>query len=105
VRIAIVSGETHNARTVRQEAGNAAAWGLPRAKALTAITSGPAEIFGVGDRVGRIAPGLLADVVVWSGDPLELSSQPESVFVGGVERPLRSRQTDLLERYRSLPPR
>lgn len=104
VRIALVSGETHNARTIRQEAGNAAAWGLPREKALAAITSAPAAIFGVSDRVGRIAPGLLADVVIWSGDPLELSSQPVSVFVGGVERPLRSRQTELLERYRTLPP-
>lgn len=103
VRIALVSGETHNSRTVRQEAGNAAAWGLPRAKALVAVTSGPAAIFGVTDRVGRIAPGLLADVVIWSGDPLEFSSQPENVFVGGVERPLHSRQTDLLDRYRTLP--
>lgn len=104
VTVAIVSEETHNARTLRQEAGNAVAWGLPREKALAAITSGPAAIYGVSDRVGRLAPGLLADVVVWSGDPLELSTVPEHVLIGGVDQPLRSRQTDLLERYRTLPP-
>jgi imidazolonepropionase-like amidohydrolase len=89
---------------MRQEAGNAVAWGLPAEKALAAITSAPAAIYGVSDRVGRVAPGLLADLVIWSGDPLELSTQPERVFVGGIEQPLRSRQTDLLERYRTLPP-
>jgi len=104
VVVAIVSEETHNARTMRQEAGNAAAWGLPREKALAAMTSAPAAIYGVSDRVGRLAPGMLADVVVWSGDPLELATLAEHVFIGGIEQPLRSRQTDLLDRYRTLPP-
>lgn len=104
VTLVITSSDTHNARTVRQEAGTAAAWGLPRERAIAAITGAPAGVFGAGDRVGRIAPGLLADLVVWSGDPLEFSTEPEHVLVGGVEMPRRSRQTELLERYRTLPP-
>lgn len=105
VTVVIGSSETHNARTVRQEAGTAAAWGLPRERAIAAITSAPAAVFGVEDRVGRLAAGTLADLVVWSGDPLELSTEPELVLIGGVEVPRRSRQTELLERYRTLPPK
>ena len=105
VKVVIASVDTHNARTVRQEAGTAAAWGLPREQAIAAITGAPADVYGAANRVGRVAPGRLADLVVWSGDPLELSTEPEHVFVGGVEMPRRSRQTELLERYRTLPPK
>ena len=87
------------ARTLRQRAGNAIRAGLPPAAALAAVTTGPAAIFGVRDR-GRIARGEAADLVVWSGDPFELSTQAEHVFVGGVEQSLVTRQTLLFRRYR-----
>jgi imidazolonepropionase-like amidohydrolase len=64
----------------------------------------PAETFGVADRVGSLAPGKIADVVVWSGDPLEISSQAERVFVRGQEVREPSRQDLLEQRYRTLPP-
>ncbi len=105
VTFAIVTGEAHNVRNLRQEAGNAIAWGLPREKALEAVTRTPAEIFGLEGQAGSIAKGRRADLVLWSGDPFELSSRPEAVFVDGREIPLRSRQTDLLDRYRTLPPK
>ncbi|HET9012327.1 MAG TPA: amidohydrolase family protein, partial [Gemmatimonadaceae bacterium] len=77
--------EAFNVRNVRFEAGNAVAYGMDWNAALRAITLTPAETFGVADRVGSLAPGKLADVVIWSGDPLEFSTQPEHVFVRGRE--------------------
>ena len=51
--------------------------------ALRAVTSDPAEILGIGDRVGKLAAGYDADIVVWSGEPLEMASRPEKIWVGG----------------------
>ena len=96
--------EAFNVRNVRIEAGNAVAYGMDRGAALRSITLTPAETFGVADRVGSLAPGKIADVVVWSGDPLEISSQPERVFVRGQEVHELSRQDLLEQRYRTLPP-
>ena len=76
-------------------------WG----EALAMITSGPAQAIGMGGEIGSLAPGRRADVVIWSGDPLEGSSAAEQVFIDGVEQPLDSRQTKLLQRYRYLPRR
>jgi len=77
--------------------------------AIAAITANPARIFGQGKRFGAIEKGLEADVVVWNGDPLEFTSAPEHVFIGGREVPLTSRQTRLRDRYwhvdsKGLPP-
>lgn len=96
--------EAFNVRNVRFEAGNAVAYGMDWNAALRAITLTPAETFGVADRVGSLAPGKLADVVIWSGDPLEFASQPERVFVRGQEIRQPSRQDLLEERYKTLPP-
>jgi imidazolonepropionase-like amidohydrolase len=102
VQVAITTADTHNARNVRQEAGNAVAYGLPYDEALRAVTLVPAQIFGVADTHGSLAPGKVADVVVWDGDPLELMTGVEHVFIGGREVPLRSRQTELSDRYRRI---
>jgi imidazolonepropionase-like amidohydrolase len=91
--------ESHNIRKIRQAAGIAVAHGLPWDKALAAITRNPAEIFGVADRVGSIETGRLANLVVWSGDPLEVTSVAEQVFIGGKLQPQTSRQTELRDRY------
>lgn len=100
VRVALTSGETHNARTLRQVAGNAVRAGMPARAALAAVTSAPAEIAGVADRYGELAKGRRANFVVWSGDPFELSTKVERVFIRGREVSLRTRQSALLERYR-----
>jgi imidazolonepropionase-like amidohydrolase len=59
--------------------------GLDRAHALRTITTNPAEIMGIADRVGALRPGLDGDVVFWSGDPLDVMSRALRVFVGGRE--------------------
>lgn len=91
-------GREHRPHQLRQAAGNAVAWGFPHAAALAAITRVPADIFGLKD-AGRIQRGALANLVLWNGDPLELTSWPVRMFVRGEEVPLRSRQDRLTERY------
>ncbi len=104
VKVALLETDTHNARNLRQQAGNAVSNGMTWDQALRAVTLSPAEIFGVADRYGSLAAGRVADVVVWSGDPFEFSTAVEHVFIRGREMPLRSRQTELLDRYKKLPP-
>lgn len=99
VRIAFSSGDSHNARLIRQLAGNAVAHGLPWDLALAAITANPAEIVGLGATRGRIAAGQVADLVLWSADPLEVSSLADQVWIGGRPVEMRSRQTELRDRY------
>ncbi len=96
--------EAFNVRNVRYEAGNAVAYGMEWNAALRAITLAPAEIFGVADRVGSLQAGKMGDVVIWSGDPFEFASQPEKVFVRGVQVTGPSRQDLLEQRYKTLPP-
>jgi imidazolonepropionase-like amidohydrolase len=96
--------EAFNVRNLRFEAGNAVAYGMDWNTALRSITLTPAETFGVADRVGSLAPGKIADVVIWSGDPLEFASQPERVFIRGQQVTQPSRQDLLEQRYRTLPP-
>ncbi|HHO52680.1 MAG TPA: hypothetical protein ENK18_17860 [Deltaproteobacteria bacterium] len=95
-------GVSHNARTLRQAAGNAVRGGLPHGEALRAITATPAAVFGAESR-GRIEPGAVADLALWSGDPLELSTSLVGLWIEGAPVPLRSRQTELAERYLTLP--
>jgi imidazolonepropionase-like amidohydrolase len=96
--------EQFNIRNIRQEAGNAIAYGLPWAEGLRATTLGPAEIFGVADRIGTLQPGRQANIVIWSGDPFELSTTADRVFVRGREFTSPTRQDLLEQRYRTLPP-
>jgi len=96
--------EAFNARNLRYEAGNAVAYGLPWEQALRAVTLAPAEMFGVADRIGALAPGRDANVVVWSGDPFEFATRAEHVLVRGRELRDDTRQDQLTRRYRTLPP-
>ena len=93
-------GSHFNSRNVRFEAGNAVANGMTWDDALRAVTAAPAEIFGVADRIGTLAPDLDANVVVWSGDPFEFATRAEAVFIGGVRVDGPDRQKELMERYR-----
>jgi imidazolonepropionase-like amidohydrolase len=100
VRIAFTQHrESHNARKIRQLAGNAVAHGLPWDAALAALTANPAEIFGQGANRGRIAPGQIADLALWSGDPLEVTTVADQVWIAGRPMEMRSRQTELRDRY------
>lgn len=100
---------SHNARKIRQLAGNAVAQGLPWQAALAGLTRVPAQAFGVSGEVGTIAVGQRADLVLWSGDPLDVANVAEAVWMDGRAMPMRSRQTELRDRYlepdsRGLPP-
>ncbi|WP_427966324.1 amidohydrolase family protein [Altererythrobacter sp.] len=96
-------------RSAAQFAGNLVALnklpgaaGLSWGQALASISSVPAEIAGLGGKIGVLKPGAAGDVVVWDGDPLEVSTAPVKVFIDGVEQPLDNHQTRLRERYRNL---
>lgn len=102
VQVAITTGETFKAYNIRQEAGNAVAYGLSWEEAFRAITLAPAQIWGVADRYGSLEAGKVANVVVWSGDPLEMLTRVEHVIIRGREVPLVSRETELRDRYRTI---
>jgi imidazolonepropionase-like amidohydrolase len=98
--------DSHQLRYTTQYAGNLVslemvpgATGLNWNEAFAAISSVPAEIMGVGDRYGSLRAGRAGDVVVWDGDPLELSSAPINVIIDGIEQPLGNRQMRLRDRY------
>ena len=91
---------SHNARKIRQLAGNAVANGLPWEAALAGLTATPAAAFGLGGELGAtIAVGQRADLVLWSGDPLDVANVARQVWLDGRAIPMRSRQTELRDRY------
>ncbi|HXI13491.1 MAG TPA: amidohydrolase family protein [Thermoanaerobaculia bacterium] len=102
VTIAFMTGDAHNARNIKQSAGSAVAYGLPWNMALAAITSVPARIWGLEDRYGTLEQGKDADVVIWDGDPLEVTTFADAVFIRGVQMSMESRQTRLRDRYKDL---
>jgi len=89
-------------RLIPQLAGNAVAAGMDRDAALAAITINPARAFGIEDAAGSLEEGKAGDVVVWTGDPLEVTAAPQHVVIGGEDIPLVSRQTKLRDRYMEL---
>lgn len=98
--------DSHQLRYTTQYAGNIVslqfvpgATGLTWDEAFAAISSVPADIMGVGDRFGSLKAGKAADVVIWDGDPLELSTAATTVFIDGVEQPFTNRQNRLRDRY------
>jgi imidazolonepropionase-like amidohydrolase len=97
-------GEAFNVRNIRQEAGNAVAYGMTWDDALRSVTLAPAQAFGVAGEVGTIETGRDANIVVWSGDPFEFSTRAEYVFIRGRDVKEPSRQDMLIERYKTLPP-
>ena len=80
----------------------AVSYGLPHEAALRSVTLTPAEVWGVADEIGSLEPGKAGDVVVWSGDPFELLTSVDHVFINGEEISYESRQRALFEKYRTL---
>ena len=108
----IDDNDTRNLFMERQYAGNLVALqkipgaaGVSWGEALAMITSRPAQAVGMGAEIGSLAAGRRADVVIWSGDPLEGASAAEQVYIDGVRQPLDTHQTKLRDRYRYLPRR
>lgn len=92
-----VNGDTHNLYQLRFHAGNAIANGLSRETALASVTANVAEAFNLDS--GTIAVGKIADLVLWSADPFELSSKVSQMWIAGKEFSTRSRQDALRDRY------
>lgn len=100
VEIAISGNDPgHQVRDMRYNAGRAVSRGLPYADAIEAMTLAPARIFGVDDKLGSIAPGKIADIVIWDGDPLEPLTEAVAILVEGREQPMTSRPLELRDRY------
>lgn len=102
----IDDNDTHLVRYSTQYAGNLVALqripgasGVSWGEAFALISSRPAEIMGLGDEIGSLRAGRRADVVIWDGDPLELTSNVDAMYIDGVEQPLVTRQSRLRERY------
>ncbi len=109
VEVAFNSSSARFTHMYTQYAGNLVALsrmrgasGLTWGEAFASISSAPAAAMGMGGQMGVLKPGAVGDVVVWDGDPLEVSSAAIRVFIDGVEAPLESHQTRLRERYRDL---
>ena len=88
----------HNYHLIRQGAGVAVANGMSYAGALKALTSTPANVFGINGR-GTIEAGKVADLIIWDADPLEPSSMPDYVFINGKNIDLTTRSSRLRDRY------
>jgi imidazolonepropionase-like amidohydrolase len=101
VSVSFINGNdsSHNARKVRQIAGVAVANGLPWEAGLAGITSAPAKALGVDSKIGSIEVGKTADLVLWTGDPLDVASTASVMWLAGKNTPLVSRQTLLRDRY------
>ena len=98
--------DTRQAMHGAQYAGNLVALtrvpgatGLDWNDAFAAITSKPAQAIGMGSEIGSLQPGRRGDVVIWDGDPLEVTSGVEAVWIDGVRQSLETRQTRLRMRY------
>lgn len=100
------TGASGGDHVLRQFAGNLVAiaripgaTGLDWGQAFASISSAPAEAIGLGGEIGSLRAGRRADVVIWDGDPLELSSVPVATWIDGRPQPMHSRQTELRDRY------
>ena len=92
-----------NARNLPYHAAMAAAFGLSREDALKSVTLYPAQILGVADQVGSLEPGKIADLIVTDGDPLEIATHIEQVWVAGKPLSMENRQTRLFDKYDHRP--
>lgn len=102
VRFCIATGDDFsNDRNLPYHAATAMAYGLPADVALASVTRLPAEILGVGDRLGTLEVGKDATLFVADGSPLELTTKIEMAWIGGRRIDLRNKQTELAKKYRA----
>ena len=103
VKIAFGSFDNSFARRLGQQAANAVAYGLPYDEALKAVTTYPAQILGLGDQIGTLETGRIANVIVTNGDPLELTTEVRYLFIKGQLTSLDNKQKRLYEKYLNRP--
>ena len=99
VKIAFASYDVEFNRNLPYAAGYAVAYGLPYDEAMKAITINPAEMWGMGDKLGSLDVGKTANVVIANGDPLDVRTTVKQVYIDGVAIPMETRQTRLRDEY------
>ncbi len=103
VKICFGTFDVEFARNVPFEAAQAVAFGLPHDEALKGITINSAQILGVGDQLGSIEKGKIADLIVTDGDPMEAKTNIKQMFIAGREVSLESRHTREYEKWMKRP--
>jgi imidazolonepropionase-like amidohydrolase len=103
IPIALSSFGFSFSRRLSQYAGTAVAYGLPHEEALKAVTRNAAEMFGLGDQLGTIEPGKIANLIVTNGDPLEIRTEVRYLFIQGQPTSTENRHRDLYEQYGKRP--
>ncbi len=102
IRFAIAGGSAFgNERNLPYHAAKAASYGLPAEEALKAITLYPAHIMGVAGRVGTLEPGKDATLFVSDGNPLEIMTNVEMLFLQGREVDLNNKHKTLYQKYKT----
>lgn len=97
------AGGAAGVRNLPDQAGMAIAFGLPAEAALRAVTQWPAQILGVGDRMGSIEVSKRAHLIATDGDPLDIRTHVTRMWIDGREVSLSSRHTRLYDKYRTRP--
>lgn len=105
VEIAFATFNSSDSRTLPYEAANSVSWGLTKEAALEAVTLAPARVLGVDDRLGSLEVGKVGNLIVTDGDPLEITTQIEWVFIKGVPSDLDNKHRSLWEKYNNRPAR
>ena len=105
VEIAFATFNSADSRTLPYEAANSVAWGLAKDAALEAVTLAPARVLGVDDRLGSLEVGKVGNLIVTDGDPLEITTEIEWVFIKGVPSDLDNKHRSLWEKYDNRPAR
>lgn len=103
LKFAIASFDNSFARRLGQNAANAVAYGLPYDQALRAVTINPAQILGLGNQIGTLEQGKVANVIVTNGDPLELTTDVKYLFIKGQPTSLENKHHRLFEKYSNRP--
>ncbi len=99
VKVILASYNVSNSRNLPYSAGFAVAYGMPYDEAMKSITLNPAEAFGLGDKLGSLDAGKIANVVIADGDPLDVRTSVKQVYINGVAIPMETRQTKLRDEY------
>jgi imidazolonepropionase-like amidohydrolase len=103
VKFAFGSFDNSFARRLGQNAANAVAYGLPYDEALRAVTVNPAQILGLGNQIGTLETGKIANIIVTNGDPLEITTDVRYLFIRGQLTSTDNRHKSLYEKYLNRP--
>jgi imidazolonepropionase-like amidohydrolase len=103
VTIAFRTESAADVRNLPYNAALAVAYGLDPDEALRALTINPARIWGAADRLGSIEPGKVANLMLTTGDPLDVRTTVKQVFIRGEPIPMTDRHTELWEKFRARP--